>query len=243
MHGRLGFALLLCGLSANCTIGGRSPQIKNGKTDAGADAGGPTTDSGTAPVVFTFSQTSGLGGNQPAYACLTPDGLEQVDNSYYRVFGLGDAFIRSDFVIKSVTFPVTYATSPTGSQEVLIRIYTGSFSNGGIQLLDIPSFTLASLILVSSAQVAVPNTQIGEMVTASFDTTITKGGVFVAEVFTPSGAMSGNNIRIGTNNDPQSRHPYFRAPVCGVNDPTNFSNINQPNMALVMEVTGEYIPM
>ncbi|RLE27116.1 MAG: hypothetical protein DRJ61_17770 [Acidobacteria bacterium] len=65
----------------------------------------------------------------------------------------------------------------------------------------------------------------------------------VVEVFTPDGQATGESFYIGSNADGQTGPSYIAAASCGITEPTDTAAIGFPDMHIVMNVTGDVLPV
>jgi hypothetical protein len=165
-------------------------------------------------------------------SCNNGSGIHTI-NSYYRVFNLpGEFGITAPIEIDALSFGVEEAMGGTGSQLVIVRLYTLS-----------GPFILANLTQLGSENLNVPNSATGTIFTATFDPEIMvpANSTLVAEVYTPDGTANNNRFFIGSNPDPETAPSYIRAPACNITQPTTTAAIGAPDMHIVLNVSAELI--
>jgi hypothetical protein len=148
------------------------------------------------------------------------------DNSYWRVFDLGTFGITTAFTVNEVQFGIEQATATSGTQPIIVNLYT---------LND--TFTLAHLTLLGTATVSVSD-QAQAIFPAAVAGTVPAGSKLVVEINTPSGQPNVATFFIGSNGLGQSGPSYLSATDCGVSEPTNTEAIGFPSMQIVLNVVG-----
>jgi hypothetical protein len=163
-----------------------------------------------------------------------PPAHVHTDNSYFRAFVLRDYpnLNLTHFRVDSVSFGVELANDGDGQgQPLTVNIYKTTVSPP----------VLASLGLLASADVIIPDSATGTVVTVNIDArpVLTAAtDILVVEVFTPSGQFGGNAFLIGSNSSGQNGPSYIRAAPCGISQITNLAAVSFPNMHIVMSVGG-----
>jgi hypothetical protein len=192
---------------------------------AGADAQLQTLSQSTNSTTVTPGSIACAVGNPAQYT---------VDNGYFRSYPLST--LPSNIDIVSISFGVeNVASTQPGGFPLQIRLYNDA--NGGQ-----PS-PFSSLVLRHTESFTLPTSAIPQVVTQALTgstVTFATNETLVVELFSPTGATSGNLFFIGSNALGQSAPGYLRAPNCGVNDPTALSTIGYPNMHVILNVN--YVP-
>ncbi len=163
-------------------------------------------------------------------ACTYMTGMEHAENSYYRVFDLAQFGVTGDLQVDTVEIGVELAQATTPPQPATIRLHrlTGAFN-------------LANLTQITSSPVTIGN--VGGAV-LSFPVTglAQAGSKLVVELLTPDAMGQGDLLYIGSNADAETDVSYMRAPTCGFAAPTTTAIVGFPNMHIVMNVIGTYVP-
>ncbi len=163
-----------------------------------------------------------LPGNSVACASI----LGHTDNSYFRVYDLNQFGypVGNDFSVTSIEFGIEEADAPSGSQQVVLNLYTLS-----------GPLNFANLTLVATQNVTIPN-QTGTVVNVPLTATIPGGSTLVVELFTPNGQALGNFFFIGSNSFGQTDLSYIAAPACGINQPSDFGSVGFPSTEIILNV-------
>lgn len=188
-----------------------------------APMGGTMTLSQSSSNVITALNSVACSNNLTGYT---------LENSYYRVFRLADHGITTAFTATRVDFGVEEATAGAGtSQTVQVRVHT---LNG--------AFVRANLTTIAGQTVSVNNQSLGTVsVPLSPPGVAPAGSTIVVEVFSPDGTTIGNSFYLGSNASAETQPSYIRAPGCNsIIEPATFASLSQPQVHLVMSVTGTY---
>ncbi len=199
---------------------------------ARGDLGPDAYDSATIAITQSSSPVISAGNS---VSC--PPESSHVDNGYWRRFDLdGDHEVYSCFQASWVDFGIESADSPTGSQPVIVRLYT---------IPNASPLTLANLALIGTFPLSVTN-QALTILQAPVTATVIDPLLLdlVVEVFTPNGEGAGNRFLIGSNSLGQSAPGYLSAAACGVTEPTDIASeaIGYPNMHIYLAVAGAGCP-
>lgn len=154
------------------------------------------------------------------------------ENSYYRVFRLADHGVNTAFTATRVDFAIEEASATSGSQTVQVRVHT---LNG--------AFVRANLTTIAGQTVTVPNQSLTSMsVTLSPPGVAAAGSTVVVEIFAPNGTALGNTFYPGSNAAAETGPSYIRAPAtgCAITEPATYASISNPQVHLVMSVSGTY---
>ena len=192
----------------------------------------PHQERALTTITHSTSQSI-VGGN--SVAC--NDGVNHTDNSYVRRFDLLAFGITDQFDVTQVEIGVETCTSSNGTdQPIEIRLYS-------IAAAD--ALTFANMTLLNTLVTTVLDTASGSIVTFPITGSIVDPAVdhLVVEVFTPNGQATGETFFIGSNPDGQTEPSYLAAADCGMPDPLDTSAIGFPNMHIVMNVTGNVLPV
>ncbi|MHC5112919.1 MAG: LamG-like jellyroll fold domain-containing protein [Planctomycetota bacterium] len=160
-----------------------------------------------------------------SFAC-APGGFHG-DSSYFRIFDLAAEGITVVYDVCEVQFGVQSASSAAGTQPVTVNLYT----------LD-GAFEFANLILYGTATVDVGNSG-ATMVTVPVAAAVPANAQLVVEIFTPSGAATSANFRMGSNDGGQTAPSYWAAPECETPEPVDLATIGLPTIHWIINVSGE----
>lgn len=188
-------------------------------------------DGPPAPQTITLSQSSSTAITAlNSVACANNTSGATRENSYYRVFRLSDFGVSTAFTAQRVDVGIEEADSLTGTQTIQVRLYT---LNGG--------FTLPNLTAIAGQTVTIANTALSTtQVTLAPAGVAPAGSTVVVEVFSPDGNTNGNIFYPGSNAAAETGPSYIRAPDCGAAQPATFASLSQPQVHLVLTVTGTY---
>lgn len=148
-------------------------------------------------------------------ACILPNTDFSLQNSYYRVFHPselpGTGTIRQ---IPGISFAIDSANSPTGTQQVHVRLH---------QLAG--PMTLANLSLVAETTVTVTDQPLARY-RATFATpaVVAPSAVLVAEILMPDGRQTQTGVFMGGNSHGDSATAYWAAPDCQTPEPMAMSD-------------------
>lgn len=149
------------------------------------------------------------------------------NNSYFRVFDLPTFGITGDFAVSSVEIGVELASGGTGSQPVIVNLYTLS-----------GPFVFANLTPIGSVTATVTDQSL-TLLNIPVTGTAPAGATLVVEIFTPDGTAGTNSFFIGSNSAGQSAASYLAAASCGATEPTDVATLGFPGMHIVMNVYGD----
>jgi hypothetical protein len=213
------------------------PDAPPGTPDARPDAMVNLPDAMTTGGTVTLSQASSTSivvGNSVSCNDGTPF-FDTAENSYYRAFQLSDFGVTGTFHSQRVDFAIESATAGSVSQSVSVNLYSYSGATGGASL------DTTKMSLVGTANVTVPDTTTGEMLTANIAANVPASGALVAEVFVPDGETIGNSLFIGSNTASETHPGYIRAPACSTPTPTAINTLGLTSqVSIVLSVTGSY---
>jgi hypothetical protein len=201
--------------------------------DARIDA--PTTPIDAPPTTqtITLSQSSSTTiTSLNSVACSDTTFGYTRENSFYRVFRLTDFGVNTAFTANRVDVAVEEATAGIGStQPIQVRLYTLT-----------GTFILPNLTAIAGQTVTVPNSASLTVmqVTLSPPGVAAAGSTIVAEILSPDGSAAGNVFYPGSNASAETGPSYIRAPDCGAAQPATFASLSQPQVHLVLTVTGTY---
>ncbi len=227
-------ALIGCGMPAPPAAGlaGNDPDASiaipppgDGDDEVEVDAA-PRADAEPRSRVLTQTTSDQI---EPlaSVSCADDSGLH-LENSYYRVFDLAALGIPSAFHVTGVDVAVETAVGgddATQPVEVLLHTLTGELRTENLQNLATETQDVID--------------RLGGRLEYTFDATVPAGGKFAVEVHLPDGRDGGNSFYIGANNDGQSAPGYLRAPDCGTDEPTTLAEIGFPDVAILIDVTGD----
>lgn len=156
------------------------------------------------------------------------------DNRYLRKYILADEGITSNLVVTSVDLGVQEATSLTGTQPIVLSLYTlqGAFLLANMTLLDAQNLDVADQTL------QVLTVPVGDVI-------VPAGSTLVVEVFTPDGQTDSNRFFIGSNTGAESDPSFVVAPStgCDITEPTPVADLGIAGlqMSIVLNVTGDHL--
>lgn len=188
-----------------------------------------------APIVqnITLSQSSSTAITAlNTVACSNSTTGYTDENSYYRVFRLADFGVNTQFTATRVDFAIEEAAATAGSQTVQVRVHT---LNG--------AFVRANLTTIAGQNVTVTNQSLTSMsVNLSPPGIAPAGSTVVLEIFSPNGTAAGNTFYPGSNAAAETGPSYIRAPAtgCAITEPATYASISNPQVHLVMSLTGTY---
>lgn len=160
------------------------------------------------------------------------NGVNHVENSYYRKFDLNGAHgITTAFTITQVDFGIEEANAGTGVQPVTLKLYTIPNAAVGIPLGSLTPIGTAPLVIADQS-LTIFLAPIAAVVATPLLSDL------VVEVLTPDGTAGPNLFWIGSNAAGQSAPSYIRAPGCGIAAPVTLASIGFPGMHIYMAVTG-----
>ncbi|WP_079574050.1 carboxypeptidase regulatory-like domain-containing protein [Krasilnikoviella flava] len=194
---------------------------KNGLASSGAKAGTVSPDLSAVPLdetTLTHSASQDIVANNSA-ACTNQ--VVTQDNGYLRTFTLSDFGIDGSLDVSSVSFGVEAVRT---AQPLTVNLYT----------LD-GALTYANMTLVGSAEATVGTDAAGTVVSVPVTGEVPKGGTLVVEVDVPAGGW----FFAGSNDAGQTAPTYIRSEACGLLEPTDTTEVDFPDMHLVMNVSGE----
>ena len=234
--------LLLLVLVACASAGRDNPGNPDGNTDGKLPTDGSNIDGPPnidAPISLTLQQNNSAAVAATMIACQNATTGATRENSYYRVFPLTDHGVTGAFYVTQVTFAVERATAGTGTtQPAQVKLGTYSGTVGAATL------NTAQITPIASATISITNGATSVVVPASMFTppniTIPMGSNVVAEVFIPDGNAANNIFYIGSNNGGETRPSYIRGPTCGSTSPSTYASIGQPQIQLVLSVSGTH---
>jgi len=150
-------------------------------------------------------------------------------NSYLRAFQLG---ALGPYTVTNIEFGIEGAVGAGGVQPATINLYSSPVLPG-------PTFTIASLTLLSTTNIAIPDQ--AQTVTSGPVTpaVLPSNSVLVVEIFTPNGQVAGHSFFIGSNSAGETGPSYLAAADCGIANPTSIALVGFPNMQIVLNVLGQ----
>lgn len=240
----LGVAMLV-----GCATAGKDGNgFNNGGIDAPAgtqhDAPGPTPDGShpdaapsvdgmVSPQEITLTQT---GDNTvtvgDSVTCSSSAGGWSVENSWYRLFSPSAAGVTGVFHVEHVDFAVQEAS---GTQQVQINVGTYGGTVGG------STASTAQMTKLANAQVSVPATSTGELLSATVAADIPAGASMYVEIFSPTHINTTTYFFVGASASAETSPGYIRAPDCGAGSPTSMKVVGGAGAgALILTVTGTH---
>ncbi|MCC6522422.1 MAG: hypothetical protein IT373_07160 [Polyangiaceae bacterium] len=224
--------------SCNCNLGYEEQNgtcvaadectVANGGCAAGCTCADTPGASPVCSCVLSHSSSSAIVAAN-SVAC-NYSGLENADNSYYRVYDLAAFGIDGDFAVSSVSIGIEQATGGAGSQPATLRLHR---LNGAMQTSNFTTLTTAPITIFDAAATVVSFPVSG---------TAQAGTQLVVELNTPDAEFLGHLFFIGSNTAAETGPSYLRAPTCGFTEPTTSAAIGYPGMHIVLDVEGSYSP-
>jgi hypothetical protein len=160
------------------------------------------------------------------------------ENSYYRVFPLADHQITTAFHITQVTFQVERATAPAGNQPATVKLGTYAGTIGATTL------NTAQVTPLGQAAITIPNGATSVVTPVAMFTPssiiVPAGSNLIAEVLIPDGLTAQAIFFIGSNNGGETRPSYIRAPICNFPNPSTYATVGQPQVQILLSVTGTH---
>ena len=209
---------------ANITVGNATGQCGANVTFT-VNASDNCPFPGSTPLTVTQSSSQSL--VVGSVAC-NAGGLH-TDNSYWRAIPLAPLALAGPFQVNQVSFGVEQAIGASGTQPVIVRIYsqpTGTFPTAARTLLGQQTFN-------------VPNMN-SAIFTGTFTTPplVPPTTTMIMEIFTPNGQAVGNSFFIGSNAAAETGPSYISAADCGAPNPVTLASLGFPNMHVVMNAIG-----
>jgi hypothetical protein len=105
------------------------------------------------------------------------------------------------------------------------------------------AFIRSNLTTIAGQNVTVPDQSLGMVqVPLSPPGIAAPGSTVVLEIFSPSGTAVGNTFFPGSNAAAETGPSYIRAPAtgCALVEPQTYASISNPQVHLVMSITGTY---
>jgi hypothetical protein len=207
--------------------------------DAGSDADLPPIDASpidAPPQQVTLSETTSTAivGNN-SFACDDASGALR-QNSFYRVFALGDFAITGALHVTEIEFGVQSAAGGPGAFEQPAQVKLGSYRGtlGGTTL------DLSLVDPIAMADLTIPDG--GGRVAVPITGDVRPGTNLIVELALPDATQSGATFRIGSNTDGERQPGYTSAPDCGFDQPTTVQSIADQNsfgtIDILISVTG-----
>jgi len=203
----------------------------DGPTIDGPNIDAPIDAPSTQMITLTQSSSNAITALNTV-ACSNQTTGYTDENSFYRVFRLSDHGVNTAFTATRVDFAIEEATATSGTQTVQVRVHT---LNG--------AFVRANLTTIAGQTVSVANQSLTSMsVTLSPPGIAPAGSTVVLEIFAPNGTALGNTFFPGSNAAAETGPSYIRAPAtgCAITEPATYASISNPQVHLVMSVTGTY---
>ena len=156
-------------------------------------------------------------------------GGQHTNNSYIRLYDLPALGYTNEFDITGVSFGVESATSTSGTQPVVINVYSYNTAD---------PFIFGSFVLEGSVTATVADGTL-YLVEQPIFASIPVGSALVVEIFTPDGQAANNTLFIGSNPNGQTGSTYIAAADCGIPEPTDMANIGFPTVHTIIDVISE----
>jgi hypothetical protein len=160
--------------------------------------------------------------------CTNPDDTT-ADGSWYRLFSLAAEGITTSFQVERVTLGICVAIG-TPEVQLKLALYAGGATD---TILD-----LSKVTPLTSQTVAIPPTQITELVDVPISATVPAGSLLLVEVEIADLEGTGLEVNMGFTAAAETQPAYVRSPLCGPAVPTKTTFAMQPTAHLVLTVTG-----
>ena len=165
---------------------------------------------------------------QLSIACSDAGGTK--DNSWYRMFQLGEMGVDGAFTVSRVNFGVQ---TSIGAQRVKVSIGTYNGHPGSVEL-DPTKIDVLGLTTIPVPEGA------SQMLQANFPAiTVPQGANLIVEIRS-EGYTDGRFFYLGATRSSEMIPGYLRAPSCGVTNPTMTSGIGYSQTHLIIAVSGAY---
>lgn len=147
------------------------------------------------------------------------------EQRWFRVFDLAEFGVTEPFKVSAVEFGVESSDSLILGQFMTVNLYRleGEFGSG-------------DMVLVQSAEGVIAN-GVQQLVRMPIAGSFPADGTLVVEIVHPQPILSGATV-YGTNQAGETGPTYWQAPDCGVNEPTDTSELGGDVQHLVMNVWG-----
>lgn len=202
-----------------------------GTPDAMVTGTPDATPSAPQPITLTHSTSTTITALNSVACSNQTTGFHRA-NGYYRVFNLSSMGVVGPLTVNQVSFGVEEATSGTGAtQPAFVNLFT---LNGAL--------LFANMTQLHSQPITVANQSLQVFNATIPDVVVPANSQLVVEVFTPDGEPDGHIFFIGSNAATENAPSYLAAPDCMINEPATVDSISNPDMHIVMSVTGTHTP-
>ncbi len=160
--------------------------------------------------------------------CTNPDGTTP-NESWFRLFSLAQSGVPGTFTVEKVTIGICFAV---GTPDVQLKL--GTYSGGlGDTMLDV-----AKVTSLANKTVAIPPTQITELVEVPISAVVPAGSNLLVQVQVLDLNGTGEQVNMGMTAAAETKAGYLLSPSCGPTSPTTTSAAGLANAHLVLTVTG-----
>ena len=212
-------SIVCCGLLAAC-----------GPTEIETTLGGGESFDNPYDVVRTqIAQSDDVTiAPQLSVACSDVNGTSE--NSWYRLFALGDYGVVGKLSINRVNFGVQTVIGYDQRVKVSIGTYAGAV--GSVELDP------TKIDVLGLTTIPVPEGSDGQMLQANFPAIeVSEGGNLVVEIKT-EGFTDGRFFYLGATSGSETMPGYLRAPACDIPRPLMTSAIGHSQTHLIIAVSG-----
>jgi hypothetical protein len=160
--------------------------------------------------------------------------IQNRENSYYRVFDLGEQDFEGDLEVSSVVFGIESARAPGDSaQPATVRLHT---LEGDLLVANMDEIA-ARTIDIDTQEQTILEVPLAEPVR------VAAGSTLVFELFIEN-STEDRLFFLGSNDNGQTAPGYLRAPAsgCDLREPTEFAAFGFPGIHIVMMVSGTAVP-
>jgi hypothetical protein len=169
------------------------------------------------------------------------------ENSYFRVFDLGEFGVRGGFRIQRITFGVDKAIAPDGAASQLGQIVIHAYSGSAGNALDPGAMSVIGAVGINIPTIAVADRRLVNYVLDEEDevaaTPIDIGAdvdKIAVEIHSPANSDDDRILLLGGNSDGESSPGYHRCPASDA--PMSLASTGFATFNLVLELTGYPIP-
>ncbi len=169
------------------------------------------------------------------FGCTNTD-TTTAEGSTYRVFSLANAGIAGTLHLDKVTIGICFSVAGSGgSNDVpMVTVNVGTYSGGAMDT----TLDLTKVTKLKSTTVAIPATQITELVDAPIIADVPGGSNLIVEIEVADLNGTGQQVTIGSTANTQTQAAYIRSPLCSVTQPTSTTTAGEPNAHFVLTATG-----
>jgi hypothetical protein len=166
----------------------------------------------------------------PSLSLACSDGNGTKENSWYRIFPLGEFGVDGPFTVHRVNFGVQTAI---GDQRVKVAIGSYSGTAGSVEL-DTSKIDMLGLTTIS-----VPEGK-AQMMQANFPAIVVPTDSNLVVEIKTEGVGSGSYFYLGATESQELTPGYLRAPTCNTPNPVMTSALGHVGTHLIIAVSGSH---